>query len=401
MNSPISGNLWFNIKGLHPTFCKGNYSLLLQGMRNTLSPNRFLFMFIFSGLILTACGNQDSGRARKPDNDPSSTRFRLLEKPADQKVDVLIDDELFTSYIYPDYIKKPVLHPLITSSGKVVTRGFPVDTLAGERVDEHHHVGAWMSYRDVNGFDFWNNSEQRPKEDSLLYGTIIHKEIRSIQGRDDLGMLDVVNEWKGPDGQVLLEEYTTFIFKVRGNSRIIDRVSTLQATDQEVSFRDSKDGLFAVRVGRALELPSDEPVILGDAHGNPVETPDLENTGVTGNYVSSEGIEGAEVWGTRARWMKLYGSIENEKVALVIFDHPDNVGYPGHWHARGYGLFALNPLGQSAFTDGRQVMDFKLAPHETVTFKFRLLVHSGTKLSSSLLDVIADEFAALQAPAGD
>jgi hypothetical protein len=99
--------------------------------------------------------------------------------------------------------------------------------------------------------------------------------------------------------------------------------------------------------------------------------------------------------------MKLSGSIQKEKVALVIFDHPDNVGYPSYWHARSYGLFAINPLGQAAFTEGEQAMDFKLGPHESVIFKFRLLVHSGRNLSASLLDVIADEFAELQAPGGD
>ncbi len=119
----------------------------------------------------------------------------------------------------------------------------------------------------------------------------------------------------------------------------------------------------------------------------------LDNTGVNGNYLSSEGLEGAKVWGTRGRWMNLYSTIEDEPVALVIIDHPDNVGYPTYWHARDYGLFAANPLGQSVFTKGKTVLDYKLGANQAVTFKYRLLVHSGSVMSAESINTLADQFA--------
>jgi len=347
-------------------------------------------------LFIAACGGNGSKANKGAPAPGTETRFKLLELPEEKKVEVWIDGDLFTSYIYPDHIKKPVLYPLKTASGKVLTRSYPMEKVPGERVDHPHHLGVWMNYGDVNGLDFWNNSTARPEEDKHLYGTIYHKEVRNIQSRDDLGMLEVVNEWKPPDGLVLLEEQTRFIFFVQGNSRIIDRITTLTALNQEVSFKDNKEGMFGVRVARALELPSDNPAIYLDAHGIPTETKVLDNTGVNGNYVSSEGIEGGEVWGTRARWMKLESSMDGEKVALVIFDHPDNVGYPTYWHARGYGLFAANPLGQAVFSKGEQVLNYKLAPNESVSFKFRLLVHSGKELSSGSLHEMAAQFEKLQ-----
>ena len=127
-----------------------------------------------------------------------------------------IENELFTSYIYPDNIKKPVLYPIKTSSGKILSRGFPLEDIPGERVDHPHHVGHWMNYGDVNGLDFWNNSTARPEEDSHLYGSIFHKEIKNIAATDESGILEVVNEWKTPDGMVLLEEHTRFVFSVQG-----------------------------------------------------------------------------------------------------------------------------------------------------------------------------------------
>lgn len=344
-------------------------------------------------LMLFGCGSKGPNHSGKVQSADQMEKFRLVEMPAEKKVEVWIGGKFFTAYIYPENIAKPVLYPLKTSSGKVLTRGFPLDTIPGERVDHPHHVGVWMNYGNVNGLDFWNNSYAIPKEKRHQYGSIFHKEVVQAQGGEDSGSLEVLNEWKTPDGIVLLEEDTKFIFSELGDSWIIDRITTLTALDQEVSFKDNKEGMFAVRVARELELPSESPAIFTDAHGNPTETKVLDNTGVNGNYLSSEGIEGMDVWGTRARWMELYSTMQGENVALVIFDHPDNVGYPTYWHARGYGLFAANPLGQSVFTNGEQQLNFKLAPHESVTFKYRLLVHSGDQLSVEILNELADNFA--------
>ena len=86
---------------------------------------------------------------------------------AAQRVDVLVDGELFTSYVYSDtlpVLKKPVLYPLRTASGATVTRGYPLDARPGERVDHPHHIGLWFNYGDVEGLDFWNNSDVVPAE---------------------------------------------------------------------------------------------------------------------------------------------------------------------------------------------------------------------------------------------
>jgi hypothetical protein len=103
----------------------------------------------------------------------------------------------------------------------------------------------------------------------------------------------------------------------------------------------------------------------------------MDNTGVTGHYLSSEGIEGMDVWGKRAKWVALSGEVEGEKVSIVIFDHPDNVGYPTYWHARGYGLFSANPLGQSIFSEGKETLNFSLESGESTTFRYRTLIVSG------------------------
>jgi hypothetical protein len=117
------------------------------------------------------------------------------------------------------------------------------------------------------------------------------------------------------------------------------------------------------------------------------------NIGISGNYLSSEGITGEEVWGTRARWMRLSGQIEDEKISVVICDHPENPNYPTYWHARPYGLFAANPLGVKDFTDGKDALNFSVLPDQPVTFRYRVIVASGEHLPAEEIDELANNFA--------
>src|SRR4029078_5580766 len=47
---------------------------------------------------------------------------RVVPNLAQGRVDVLVDGKLFTAYIFPKTLKKPVLFPLNTAQGTPVTR---------------------------------------------------------------------------------------------------------------------------------------------------------------------------------------------------------------------------------------------------------------------------------------
>lgn len=104
----------------------------------------------------------------------------LVRNDKDKKVEVKIDGKPFTAYYYPgeQKLKKAVLYPVMTAKGTVITRGWPLDPRAGERVDHPHHVGIWLNYEDVNGNDYWNNSdavnhEKRGSGAPDRYGTLV------------------------------------------------------------------------------------------------------------------------------------------------------------------------------------------------------------------------------------
>ncbi|KKO01306.1 hypothetical protein LCGC14_0118940 [marine sediment metagenome] len=306
-----------------------------------------------------------------------------------KKIEVRINGKLFTNYVYDGQTPKPILYPIVTKSGKTVTRGFPFESRPSERVDHPHHAGLWFNYGDVNGLDFWNNSYAIPDDEKQKYGSIIHEELISMD--EDKGSITVKAVWQSPTKVDLLEETTQFVFSEVDNTRIIDRITTLKALEK-VAFNDNKEGMLGIRVARELEMPSDKPAEFTDAEGNVTEVKVLNNEGVHGNYFASGGLTGDDVWGTRNEWVKLESDIKGEPVSVTIIDNKNNVGFPTYWHARGYGLFAANTLGQAAFSEEKEALNFKLKEGESTTFKYRILIHNGTILKKEEIAKSFNEF---------
>jgi hypothetical protein len=311
----------------------------------------------------------------------STPRIRIVPDEGQRCVDVVIDGKPFTAYIWPEKLAKPVLYPLRTAKGTVVTRGYPLDPRAGERVDHPHHVGMWFNYGNVNGFDFWNNSAAIKTEDAPKMGNIRHQAITLAKSGSEQGELEIEADWITGKGQVILKEHTRFVFRGGPDFRGIDRITTLKAIGENVVFNDDKEGVLGMRVARSLEAPSDKPEVFTDAKGNPTTVAKLDNAGVNGIYLTSEGRKGDAAWGTRGRWCSLSGQIDNEPVTITILDYPANPGFPTYWHARGYGLFAANPLGQKIFSNGKEEMNFSIAPGQSTTFRYRILISSEISTS--------------------
>lgn len=319
--------------------------------------------------------------------------FELIELPAEKRVNILFNGQLLTTYRYDDSIMKPVLFPVNTVSGITVTRGYPLAPRAGERTDHPHHVGLWFNYESVNGLDFWNHSTAIEPARRPHYGTIFHRRVEKAGADAKKAELTVSAEWKNQQGELQLRELTRFIFTVSGSTLEITRTSTLTAADKKVVFKDVKDGLLAIRVARELEQPSRENSEFIDANGRVTKVDQMPSAGITGQYTGSEGLKGDAVWSSRGRWVMLNGKLAGRKVTVAMIDHPENPGYPTYWHARGYGLFALNPLGAAVFSKGEDQMNLELQPGTSVHFRYRIIIHEGNLLAPEDMNRLADQFA--------
>ncbi len=325
-----------------------------------------------------------------------NSNIELKVDEGNQKVEVFFDGELFTNYIFDAGLEKPLLYPVMAPGGVPVTRGFPLEPRARERIDHPHHVGLWFNYGDVNGFDFWNNSFAVSPERKGHYGRIIHREIIHCGVSGNVGTLEVKMDWVAPDteqAEKLLVEHSTYLFHGSPGVRIIDRITRLTAAADEVVLRDNKEGMLAIRTDRAFEHPSSKPLVYTDAEGNPSDVPVLDNEGVTGWYHTSNGEEGPDAWGKNARWVKLGAEKEGMHYAIVIFDHPENINYPACWHARGYGLFSVNNLGRNVYNKELEPFEMILRKGEILEFRHRIVVAVGD-LSVQEIEALSEDFAA-------
>jgi len=166
------------------------------------------------------------------------------------------------------------------------------------------------------------------------------------------------------------------IFRASEGVRTIDFRIELEAAEREVVFADTKEGMFAIRV----------------AHW-------LKEKGGNGEYLSSTGGKKAKnVWGRRAAWVRLEGEKDGTRVGILSCDHPESVNHPTYWHARDYGLFAANPLGQAVFEKSRGNKEAKpfrlvLAPGDKALFRFRVVFYEGAREVAEL-KAWFDDFAA-------
>jgi hypothetical protein len=325
-------------------------------------------------------------------NEASSSGVQVVADEAHRRVDITIDGHPFTSYLWPNTLKKPVLYPLITDEGITVTRGYPLEPRPHERVDHPHHAGMWFNYGNVNGFDFWNNSDAIKPEDRSKMGTILETKIVSTKSGVDSGELVVNSVWVTGKGDQILDQNTRYVFSRRPHERVIDQIITLKALDRAV-FNDDKEGVLGIRVAHWLESPDEKGGVFLDANGRPTKVDSADTTDATGVYLTSEGVKGGAAWGTRGRWCSLSGRTEDHTVAIAILDHPLNPGDPTYWHARGYGLFAANPLGRSIFDPKQPPFNYTLEKGQTATFRYRVLLISH-EATTEYLNQEADQFAA-------
>ncbi len=267
-----------------------------------------------------------------------------------EDVAVNIDGKPFTAFHYGVSAAKPYLAPLRSASGKIITRGFPMENLPGESRDHLHHRGLWFTYDDVNGVKFWENDPSYANKPNK--GRVVVRKTEWKDG-DRSGTLKATMEWRGPDNEVLLVEDRDMIFYSDPKVRIIDFNVTLTAA-KDVTFGDTKEGAFAIRLAENF----------------------TEKKG--GKMVNAEGFTGMKnVWGKRSSWVDYTGEVDGERLGIAIFDHPSNPRYPTYWHARDYGLFSLNPFGQNAFDSSQPESKIQLAKGKKMSFRWRVVIHPG------------------------
>jgi hypothetical protein len=221
-----------------------------------------------------------------------------------------------------------------------------VEKVPGESSDHPHHQSVFFTYDEVNGTNFWNPERTGRR--------IQQRDVR-VEGATLVARLD----WKDKDGKVVLDETKRVTFGGEADAFWLDHRSTLAAPNVPVAMGDTKEGAFGLRVNDTLK----------EAGGN-------------GRYINAEGLEtSANVWGKTSPWVAIRGAVTDEAgskdVTVAIFAHPSGLNHPPYWHARDYGLFAVNPFARKGYDPSAPERITRLAVGEHLDVRFRLTVYAG------------------------
>lgn len=317
-------------------------------LRRSLSLSALLLLAVYAIGAQGQSPNQNSAPARAvPQAVP-----RVHVIPSGDAIRVDLDGEWFTTYQFAD-LSRPILYPLIADGGAYMTRRWPQEEYPNEEHDHPHHRSFWYSHGEVNGEDLWSEGSRA--------GRTQHTRILAMASGDDSGLLKTRNDWLAKDGSLIAHDIRTLTFyPPQGPDRHFDFEITIHASNGEIVLGDTKEGTFAIRVAESMRIKQPRG---REAHGR---------------LINSQGVEGGATWGKRAEWVDYSGPVEGRTLGVAIFDHPTNPRHPTWWHVRDYGLFAANPFGVHDFERKEKgVGDLKLSAGESITFRYRVLLHVG------------------------
>ena len=247
----------------------------------------------------------------------------------DEKLNILYDGKLFSSYQYLSELKKPFFGPVMTKAGSTFTR-------PDLKHPEHpHQRSVFIGVGDVNGVDLWNEPENS--------GYIEKGTPKNIICGSAFASFEADNIWVDKDGKKLINETRKFtVYNQSDDCRYVDIDITFSADYCPVTFGNTKEaGPLGVRVNEKI---------------------DVEHGGYLKN--SYGGYGESECWSKSAQWCLYGGKLDNEDVAISVFDNENNERYPTCWHIRNYGLFAANNL----FFKGSINID----KNQKLTYRYRI-----------------------------
>jgi hypothetical protein len=229
-----------------------------------------------------------------------------------------------------------------------MTRAYPLDDARpDEKTDHIHQRSFWFTHDKVNGVGFWNENQN--------HGVIAHREFVKVEG-GDVATIVTRNDWLDAESKKICEDVRTLVFGAESDRRWIDFDITLKATEGAVTFGDTKEGTFGIRVPGSMTV----------------------DTKKGGKIVNNDGLTDGAAWGKRAPWVDYHGPVDGETLGIAVMNHPSSFRFPTYWHVRTYGLFAANPFGVKDFTGGKEPDgSHTLEPGESFTLRYRVLLHRG------------------------
>jgi hypothetical protein len=277
-------------------------------------------------------------------------------------------------HIGPD-VAKPYMWPMFAQGDIPVTRAWPLEKGAPKETKDHvHQKSAWFCHGDVipegievkakikgvEGVDFWS--------EAAGHGIIHCSAVGKLVGNNAVDYVMIRNEWRTNDDLKILDETQTIKIQLVGENRLLIFDIDLHASECPITFADTKEGAFGVRVNDEIRLDS---------------------KGTKSKLVNADGKSGEkDIWGYKSDWCDYSGEVGGKLAGVAVFDDPKNP-YRACWHARAYGLMAANPFGRehSGFPAMKgQTELVKLKKSEHLKLRYGIYLHTGDAESGKVAD---------------
>jgi hypothetical protein len=340
----------------------GSYVLESQGGGTTRAAQVFadLGKSYLAVVLGKVAGNEKATYTLRPANGSAGAGVALERDGANIKV--LVDGKFFTEYL-SDQAAKPYYYPVIGPTGAAITRNHPMKNVEGETKDHNHQRSFWFTHGNVNSYDFWASDPLNKRKTND--GTIKETAKKTLVAGPVLGLIRTSDDWLGPDGKRVCEDERVFTIYDTTAGRVVDFDITLTATDGPVTFGDTKEGMFGLRVASSMDVVGPK-----------------KKKG-EGKITNAEGINDAAAWGKASPWVDYVGPVEGQTVGIAVLNHPDSFRYPTTWHVRDYGLFAANPFGWHDF-GMKQAGDHTIPAGGAIRFRYRVIFHKGDTASADI-----------------
>ena len=267
-------------------------------------------------------------------------RLQALPLPHHQ-ISFQRDGVELTRFHFDPNDKRPFLHPLNGPAGRSLTRmGHPHDP-----VTHSHHNSLWLSHRDVNGVNLWEDGGR---------GQIRCVRVERLEDGDDFASVTALNSWGETNKTLLWERRRMTVQNLANREWILVLDVRFDSAREPVTLSKTPFGLAAVRMARSLGVH--------------------DGGGMIRN--SEGGVNEPGVFWKRARWVDYSGAIVSNTVeGITFFDHPANPGHPSYFHVRNDGW-----MGASITFEEARVIE----TNKPLQLRYGFYVHSGLQETNEI-----------------
>ncbi len=253
------------------------------------------------------------------------------------RIDVSINANLFTQYVFSDDEKYPFFFPVNGPSG------FSVTSMRNSLYP--HHSSLFFGCDRVNGGNYWQEGLER--------GRINTVRAEIIKSGADSVVIENECIWSRPGAESPIRDVRTITITAPAKDRFqIDFDIRLDML-MDVKIEKTNHSFFSARMAPDLSVVNGGTAV--NAEGNSGETGD------NGTF------------GKKSPWMDCWGTRNGKAEGMAILQHPANAWYPSPWFTRDYGFFSPTPMYWPA--DEKVGTMFKKG--DSLHMRYRVIIHSG------------------------